>query len=244
MRCRSLLPSHHKTHFKTSMDDPKPRRSSLKSIFLYGFFSIFPLAGLVVLGLAIRDLNQGRPNGWFGVGFACVWLLACPVVLWVMIRSNREAADHDSNFVPFQARRPGQREERIRGSTTAGGILIGTVVGLVFGEAGLAGLIGSLRSVKMEGRNMGIGMGSLFLAIGLLFLIGGIMAFVYRRKFGIASLRLTQPATRIGGLLAGVLEVPTGNLRDHRFKVSLTCTRITRITRGSNRKRLKVPGHP
>ncbi|MEN9676969.1 MAG: hypothetical protein RIS76_2865 [Verrucomicrobiota bacterium] len=219
------------------MDVPKPRKSPFKSIFFYGFFSIFPLAGLGVLGLAIQDLNQGRPNGWFGLGFSGVWLLACPFVLWVMIRSNREAADHDSNFVPYQARRPGQREERIRNSTTAGGILIGTVVSLVFGGAGLACLIGSLRSVKMEGRNMGIVLGSVFLVIGVLFLIGVITAIVHRRKFGIASLRLTQPAARIGGLLAGVLEVPTGILRDHRFKVRLTCTRITRThQRGGDRQ--------
>ena len=115
--------------------------------------------------------------------------------------------------------------------------LIGTVVGLVFGGAGLACLIGSLRSVKMEGRNIGIVLGSVFLVIGVLFLIGVITAIVHRRKFGIASLRLTRPEARIGGRLAGVLEVPTGILRDDRFKVRLTCTRITRThQRGANRQ--------
>lgn len=217
-------------NFRTSMTVPRPRRSSFESIFLYGLFSIFPLAGLVVLGLAIRDLNQGRPNGWFGVGFACVWLLVCAFVLWFMIRSNREAVDTDSDLVPFQARRPGQREERIRGSTSANSLLA-IVIGLAFGGAGLACLIGSLRNAEMEGRNIGIGMGSVFLVIGLLFLIGGIMAIVHRRKFGIASLRLTRPAARIGGRFAGVLEAPTGILSDDRFKVRLTCTRITRTHR-------------
>ena len=220
-------------NFRTNANVPPSRRSTFESIFLYDLLSAFTLAGLVVLGLSIRDLNQGRSNGWGGLGFACVWLLGCAIALWAILRSNRKAADNDSNFGPLRARWPGPREERIRGSTGANS-LTAAVVSLVFGGGGLACLIGSLRSVNMEGRNIGIVLGSVFLGLGLLFLIGGIMAFVHRRKFGVASIRLTGPDTRIGGRLAGVLEVPKGVLTDDRFKLRLTCTRITVTRQGGS----------
>ncbi len=111
------------------------------------------------------------------------------------------------------------------------------VVGLVFGGAGLTCLVASLRNPAMEGRNIGIGLGTLFLVLGLVFLIAGFSAIAHRRKFGSASLRVTKPAAIIGSRLAGVLEVPKGIRRDDRFKFRLTCTRITHTPgSGANRR--------
>ncbi len=222
-------------NFRTSANVPPSRRSAFNSIFLYSLLSVFTLAGLGVLGLSIRDLSQGRPNVGFALGFACVWLSGCAVALWFLIRSNRAAAGNDSGFGTSPNRRLGPREEHIRGSTPSSS-LVAFTVGLVFGGGGLACLIGGFRIVEKEGRNIGFVVGSVFLVIGLLFLIGGGMVLAHRRKFGMASIRLTGPGARIGGRLAGVLEVPKGVLTDDRFKLRLTCTRVT-ITRhgGSDR---------
>jgi hypothetical protein len=110
--------------------------------------------------------------------------------------------------------------------STAGNSLLIAFFGLIFGGAGLACLLASLLKADMQGRNIGIGLGSVFLAIGLLLLIGGILSFVHRRKFGVASLRLAQSPVCIGGRLAGVLEVPSGIVHADRFKLRLTCSRV------------------
>ncbi len=78
-------------NFRTSSNVTLSRRSAFESILLSDLLGIFTLAGLGILGLSIRHMNQGRPNGWGGLGFACVWLLGCAVALRILIRSNRKA---------------------------------------------------------------------------------------------------------------------------------------------------------
>lgn len=216
--------------------------SILFGIFLVGFLSMFPLAGVVAIVAGVVALWNGKPDlGFMALGIGVFTLIFCYAFFFTGRRARKDKNSQDAASRPPWLQRADWAAGQIMAEGNAGqgwALLISCLV--MAAGAGILWLRFRGPEMDEEGKKVALWMGSGACLVGGVLIASVTYALWHRLKFGRAVLHLRSLPGRLGESLEGTVEIPRGIPPGVDFEVRAICYQITRVTGndgGSHRTR-------